>query len=102
MIDLDMIDRKIEELETRRETSYRTCGHLALLYVCRDHLRPTTANVSTVAVSTVPHMDGSDFLRAASGKRTEDVMRVVNEHLESVRLMFPTTYDNVLRSVSAL
>lgn len=101
MINLETIERTIDELENTRDTSYRLCERLSWLYICRDHLKPAK-EPSVIATATVPNMEGSEFLRAASGKRVEDVMNVVDEHLETIRVMFPTTYDNIIQMVRDL
>lgn len=101
MINLETIEREINEIEARCDTTYRTCERLAWLYICRDHLKPTDSQ-SVTATAMVPPSDGSEFLRAASGKRLDDVMDVIDEHLETIRVMFPTTYDNIIRRVRDL
>lgn len=101
MIDLETIEREINELENTRDTSYRLCERLSWLYTCRDHLRPTANSVMSTTVM-VPKMEGSDFMRAVSGKRVEDVLKIVNEHMETIRMLYPTTYDNVVRQIGEL
>ena len=43
-----------------------------------------------------------DFLDAANGKPYEDVMGVVNEHLETIKLLYPKTYDGVIQRIREL
>ncbi len=97
MIDLETIEREISELETR-DTSYKLCERLSWLYTVRDHLRPQAAQDSAL----VPQMQGSDFLKAASGTRCTDLLKVINEHLETIKLLYPKTYDSVIERVRAL
>lgn len=101
MINLETIERTIDELENTRDTSYRLCERLSWLYICRDHLKPTK-EPSTIATATVPNMEGSEFLSAASGKRVEDVMKVVDEHLETIKLIYPKTYDGIMSRLTEL
>lgn len=100
MIDLETIEREISELEAR-QPSYKLCERLSWLYIVRDHLY----------ASAYPHEDGqglrtalsgSDFLDAANGKPYEEVLRVVDEHLETIRLMYPKTFDNIIQRVREL
>ena len=97
MIDIDMIEAEIDKLESR-DTSFYTCRKLAILYYVRDHLRPQAKADSTL----LPRMEGSDFLRSASGKNCKDVMRVIDEHLEAIRLVYPKTYDGLIERVRKL
>lgn len=97
MIDLETIEREISELETR-DTSYRLCERLSWLYTVRDHLRPQAKQDSAL----VPQMQGSDFLEAASGTRCTDLIKVIDEHLETIKLLYPKTYDAVIERVRSL
>lgn len=97
MIDLETIEREISELETR-DTSYKLCERLSWLYTVRDHLRPQAEQDSAL----VPQMQGSDFLKAASGTRCTDLLKVIDEHLETIKLLYPMTYDYVIERVRAL
>lgn len=100
MTDLEIIEAEIDRLEAK-DTSYYTCSRLATLYTVRDHLK--SAGSSTMTTTTlVPRMEGSDFLKAASGKRVEDVMKVVDEHLETIRMLYPKTFDGVVERVKQL
>lgn len=101
MIDLETVEREIEKLEHCSE-SYRRCELLASMYVLRDHMRPTPGIVSATVVRVVPEMGGSDFLSAASGKSVEDVLKVVDEHLQTIKLMYPKTYGGILDRIREL
>jgi hypothetical protein len=97
VIDLETIEREISELETR-DTSYRLCERLSWLYTVRDHLKPQAKQDSAL----VPQMQGSDFLKAASGTRCTDLLKVIDEHLETIKLLYPKTYDSLLERVRSL
>ena len=97
MIDLETIEREISELETR-DTSYKLCERLSWLYTVRDHLRPQTKQDSTL----VPQMQGSDFLEAASGTRCTDLLKVIDEHLAAIQLLYPKTYSSLIDKVRQL
>lgn len=97
MTDLDIIEAEIDRLEAK-DTSYYTCSRLATLYTVRDHLRPQAKEDSTV----IPNVGGSDFLKAASGKSCIDVLEVIDEHLETIRMLYPKTYDGVIERIRQL
>lgn len=96
MISLETIEREIDELEAR-ETSYRVCERLSWLYVCRDHLRPQVANSTTTQ-----QLHGSEFLELASGVSYPGLMRVLNEHMEAIRAVYPKEYESVMARIRAL
>lgn len=96
MVSLEEIEREISELETR-DTSYRLCERLAWLYVCRDHLRPQ------VGYGTVTqNLEGSEFLELASGVSYPALMKVIDEHLDAIRLLYPKSYESLLDKIRAL
>ena len=92
-----MVEAEIDKLEAK-DTSFYACRKLSVLYNIRDHLRPQAKVDSTL----LPRMEGSDFLRSASGKNCKDVMRVIDEHLEAIRLVYPKTYDGVISRIREL
>ena len=100
MIDLETIEREISELEAR-QASYKLCERLSWLYIVRDHLYEKTYPTEGVqALKTA--LSGSDFLDAANGKPYEDVMKVIDEHLATLQLLYPKTYDSVIERIRQL
>lgn len=100
MIDLETIEREISELEAR-QPSYKACERLSWLYIVRDHLyeKIYPPEGKTALKSS---LSGSEFLDAANGKPYEDVMRAVDEHLETLRLVYPKTYDGLVQRIREL
>ena len=100
MIDLEEIEREIDKLE-HREASYRLCERLSWLYSVRDHLyaKIYPPEGKTALKSS---LSGSDFLDAANGKPYDDVMRLVDEHLETLRLVYPKTYSALVEKIREL
>lgn len=96
MISLETIEREIDELEAR-ETSYRVCERLSWLYVCRDHLRPNAQGQGATQ-----QLHGSEFLELASGVSYPGLMRVLNEHMEAIRAVYPKEYESVMARIRAL
>lgn len=100
MIDLETIEREIDKLE-HREASYRLCERLSWLYSVRDHLyaKVYPPEGETALKSA---LSGSDFLDAANGKPYEDVMKVVDEHLETIKMLYPKTFSAILDKIRQL
>lgn len=97
MTDLEIIEAEIDRLEAK-DTSYYTCSRLATLYTVRDHLKPKSSGNSAL----LPKMGGSDFLDSVSGKSCKDVLKVVDEHLETMRMMYPKTYSALVDKIREL
>jgi hypothetical protein len=100
VIDLETIEREISELEAR-QPSYKACERLSWLYIVRDHLYAKIYPPEGKA-TLKSALSGSEFLDAANGKPYEDVMRVIDEHLETIRLLYPKTFDSVVQRVKEL
>ena len=100
MIDLETIEREIDKLE-HREASYRLCERLSWLYSVRDHLyEKIYPQEASERLKTA--LSGSEFLDAANGKPYEDVMKVIDEHLAALQLVYPKTYDSVIQRIREL
>lgn len=97
MISLDTIEREIRELEARGETTYAQCERLAWLYICRDHLLPPAGGRGTTGM-----LEGSEFLEAVSGLPYEAAMRVLDEHMEALKVVNRRAYDGVMGKLAAL
>jgi len=96
MIDLEIVEREINDIEVSKDTTYRTCERLAWLYIVRDHLRPTKADPRTQA------MDGSEFLEACSGVSYPALMTILDEHMQTLAVVQPRVYDALMRKIRAL
>lgn len=100
MVDLETIEREISELEAR-QPSYKLCERLSWLYIVRDHLREKIYPPDGKA-TLKSALSGSEFLDAANGKPYEDVMKVVDEHLETIKLLYPKTFEGLVQRVREL
>lgn len=96
MISLETIEREIDEIEARSDTTYRTCERLAWLYVVRDHLRPE------VQVGKTQYLSGSEFLEACSGVSYPALMEVLNEHVQTLAVVQPRAHESLLRKIREL
>ena len=96
MIDLEIVEREINDIEVSKDTTYRTCERLAWLYIVRDHLRPTKADPRTQA------MEGSEFIEACSGVSYPALMEVLDEHMQTLAVVQPRVYEALMRRIRAL
>lgn len=97
MIDLETIEREINELEARGDTTYSICERLSWLYVCRDHLRPVREDSRTTQ-----ELSGSEFLEAASGVSYPALMRILDEHMSALKVVQPREYESVMDKIKYL
>ncbi len=93
MVDLDIISDEIEYLK-RQDTSYDVCEKLAWLYIVQDHLSAEKKPASQSVVS--------EFMQAAMQADSCSLMRVIDEHMDAIRIVFPAEYEAVMAKVRAL
>ena len=95
MVSLDIIEREISELEAR-ETSYAVCERLCWLYTVRDHM------VAKMQEEAVGALGGSEFLKAVSGVPLQSLLKVMDEHMEALKTVYPREYEAVMRRIGNL
>ena len=95
MLSIEEVERTILELE-KRDTTYATCERLAWLYIVHDHLTQRIVQEKARAAE----MNGSPFLAACSGADIEEILRVVNDHMDAVRVIYPKEYEAVIKKIS--
>lgn len=100
MVDLETIEREISELEAR-QPSYKLCERLSWLYIVRDHLYEKIYP-KECGERQKTALSGSEFLDAANGKPYEDVLKVVDEHLETIKMLYPKTFSSILDKIREL
>lgn len=98
MISLETIEREIDELESR-DTSYKLCERLAWLYIVRDNL---LGKLPRKNMGYSSEMHGSEFLEAASEVDLMELMAVLDEHMEAVKVVHPKEYEAVIRRIRGL
>lgn len=114
MIDLREIRETIDEIK-RNGTTVGQAERLALLYIVREHMereeaeRQNPENVErgyslTAApepqVVSIDHR--SDFLTACDGARIDDVLNVMDEHMEAIRVLYPKEYEMIVNRIMNL
>ena len=95
MLSIEEVERTILELE-KRDTTYATCERLAWLYIVHDHLTQRIVQEKSRAAE----MEGSPFLAACSGAEISEILRVMDEHMEAVRVIYPKEYESIIRKIS--
>lgn len=114
MIDLQEIRDTIEEIK-RTGTTVGQAEKLALLYMAADYMeregqeKPARgAQIRAYAAADEPERETpakiktggtSAFLAACDGARVDDVMRIMDEHMEAIRVLYPKEHAAIIRRI---
>lgn len=92
MISLEEVEKTILELEGK-DTSFAVCEKLSYLYIVRDHIKPA-GRIDTNGTS--------EFMRTISKKETVDVLKVLDELMQTIAVVQPKLYEAAIRQLSSL
>ena len=95
-MDINEITNEITKLENGN-TTYSAVEKLALLYTVRNNLNQKERR----AVSEYSFA-GSEFVSAVKGAPFEEVLAVLDEHFEAIKVIYPKEYSLVLKRIKAL
>ena len=96
MIDFSAVDDEIAWIEDNcTADDEQSVQRLSALYTVREHLGRQPEEY-------IEDYSGSEFLEAASGVDMDGFMRVMDEHMEGLRIVFPREYDSVMAKVRSL
>lgn len=109
-MDIDEINEHIRKLKCE-ETSWQSVNKLAALCTVRDELEeahtpeaqiqslPPTTYAAAYSTAAEPQ---SDFVAAASSVPFGGLMRVLDEHMKAIKLVYPKEYELVMRKIVSL
>lgn len=110
MLDRKEIDGEIAKWEAL-ESSYPNYFKLATLYTVRDHMDAESRPLEGVGYSTaaapprtetVDVYGDSEFLQAIAGKDMGAVMGILDDLMDTLRVVNERAYNGVMRKISAL
>ncbi|MCM1164664.1 MAG: hypothetical protein NC299_12630 [Lachnospiraceae bacterium] len=78
--------------------SYRNCEKLAVFYTLYDKLYGEPAETKTSRVAVQPVSD-SEFMRLISGKDWSALLEILDELMDSIKILQPRLYDAVMRKL---
>lgn len=93
MVDLSIVENEIKCLE-QEDTDYETCEKLAILYIVRDHLRLQQAPEEQPVKS--------EFLDCVEGVDRDQLMRIMDTHMQAIKIVFPKEYESVIGKIRLL
>ena len=108
MITRQELEEAIAECQGQRNPTANTCLKLAAFYTIRKELfgeeekNVPMYSYSPPPVETVGKYGDSEFMEAVEGKSVSDVMPIIDELMESMKILQPRIYDSVMRKVMRL
>ena len=99
MVDMKEVQDEIDKLENCGKTTYSVCEKLSILYNVKDH-----AEEKPVETSYAKEMSfaGSEFMEAALKVPQEELVKVLDEHMEAIRIIYPKEYDSIIRKIKRI
>lgn len=89
-MNIEEINNEIQRLELQ-ETTYENCSKLSILYIVRDHFKTRPRFDSSYA--------SSEFMQACAHSDIESVMRVLDEHMNCIKVIYPKEYSKILSKI---
>lgn len=98
MIDFDEIEKEIINMEANRDTSYATMERLAPLYAAMTYKR-LCANPEVYEPQAVSAVGDSAFLQAVSDMAPARAWEVMDELMDSLKIVNERVYNSVMRKL---
>ena len=101
----------IAECQGARNPNASTCIKLAAYYTILNTLYPEPKQEPVeVGYSTMPSYDEyvpqirseSEFMNVCSQKDIVEVLEVLNEHMEAIKLLYPKEYDSIIEKIKEI
>jgi len=95
----------IAECYGQRNPNANTCVKLASFLTILDHLQkeqeePVRSGYSYDPPEKIAYYSDTEFGQAVSGMQADDVMQIMDELLETLRLMHPKLYHAFMRKIT--
>lgn len=102
MITRQDLEEAIAECQGQRNPNANTCIKLASFLTLQEKMfgRPMPEqSFSPPPVEKLSSYGDSEFLMAVNGKSMADVMPIMDELMESMKVLQPRIYDSVMRKI---
>lgn len=93
-MNIDEVSAEIVRLE-QEPTTYQNCSKLAVLYSIRDH---APKQRKTAAYSNA----SSEFLQAAGTAPFDEVLDILDEHMQAIQVLHPKEYAAVIKRIKSI
>lgn len=98
MLSKEEIEKAIKITETQT-INYQTCEKLAVFYYLLDRLYPEQTSKPKESKNIVTD---SEFLRAVENVELDDALMLIDELLETVKLLHVDLYNAFMKKLNAL
>ena len=101
----------IAECQGARNPNANTCIKLAAYYTILNTLYPEPKQEPVeVGYSTMPSYDeyvpqirsDSEFVNVCIDKNIAEVLEVLDEHMEAIKLLYPKEYDSIIEKIKEI
>lgn len=97
MLNIDEINKEILMLESKHDTTYAVVEKLAMLYIVRDHITGAVSQSAPLEVE-----GASEFLTSVDGKDCAQVWAVMDELMDSLKIINNRVYNAVMRKIAEI
>ena len=97
MIREDDLREAIASCEGEKNPNANTCYKLAAYYTIQDHLYGKPDYSFAISPNTIAYDGDSEFAKAINGRSYDEVIPVVDELLDTIKLIYPKLYASVMR-----
>lgn len=98
MITEEELNRAIKIYEDADNPNAQTCITLAAFYSVKDHLYPD--NGMSFDIVPTAYSSDTDFGRIVQKKETQGVLALMDELLETLKVLHPPLYESVMIKLS--
>ena len=102
-MDIAEVEREIRRCEADK-TTWGNCEKLAILYTVKDHYADSDKMVEQprrampqYSYAAAPPV--SEFIGAAANAPPDAMLKVLDEHMEAIKTLYPKEYDAVVRKL---
>lgn len=97
------LDEAIAECQGQRNPNTTTCIKLAAFLIIREHLFPEQEETMTKGHSYAPgpitYESGTEFADLVRGLPWDEVLPIIDELMDALRVLNPKLYESVLRKL---
>lgn len=94
------LQEAIAECKGQRNPTANTCIKLAAFYTIREHLFPKEEPMlSNSGQSVIDIRSDSEFANAVNGRTVQEVMPIMDEAMEALKVLNPAFYASVMRKI---
>ncbi len=99
MIREDELREAIASCEGEKNPNANTCYKLAAYYTIQDHLfeRKQTEYSYAPSPNTIDYDSGSEFSEVINGRPMNEVLPILDELMDTIKLINPRLYAGVMR-----